>query len=92
MKSKSKKLKFLIDNLDSTLSKVHQKTIDGRPINPGDDEWNASRDRLIQTKVMMGNFNVFPINWQLADYLIGDELANREKAHPEHIQYMKERN
>ena len=80
MKSKSKKLRFLIDDLDSTLSKVHQKTIDGRPINPGDDEWNASRDRLMQTKVMMGNFNVYPNRF------------NREDAHIEHIQFMKERN
>ena len=46
----------------------------------------------MQTKVVMGNFNVYPINWQLADHLIGDELANREDAHIEHIQFMKERN
>ena len=83
---------MLFRSLDSTLSKVHQKTIGGRAINPGDDEWSASRDRLMQTKVVMGNFNVYPINWQLADHLIGDELANREDAHIEHIQFMKERN
>ena len=36
--------------------------------------------------------HIFQNSRQLADHLIGDELANRKEAHIEHIQFMKERN
>ena len=92
MKSRSKVLESFVTELDETLSKIHQKTIEGRPINPGDDEWTSSRERLMKIKIYNGNMNMFPINWQLADYLISTELGDREDAHPEHVQLAKRRN
>jgi len=92
MLSKSKTFKSFQESIDSILSKIHQKTIDGRAINPGDDEWNTSRERLMKVKVETGIMDIFPINWQLADHLIIDELTSRDKPHPEHIEFAKERN
>ena len=92
MLSKSKSFKSFNESVDSILSKIHQKTIDGRAINPGDDEWNASRERLMKVKIETGMMDSYPINWQLADHLIIDELINRDTPHLEHIEFAKERN
>jgi hypothetical protein len=39
-----------------------------------------------------GRYNFFPINWQIAEHLIIDELCSRENVAVEHIEFKKERN
>lgn len=92
MKSKSTAFRQFVIDLDDVLSKMHSKTISGNPINPADDEWINTRDRLVKVKIPTDRSQSYPINFQLAEQLMMDELCSREDVHPEHIELRKERN
>lgn len=85
MKSKSYCFKKMIDRMDDVLSKIHTKAVDGEPLNPGHDEWNNARNRLMSIKVGPEHFGTYPINFQLADHLILSELAHQPGACKEHL-------
>lgn len=84
MKIKSQSFINFIKEVDNVLSKIHQKSINGDPLNPGDDEWMASRDRLMKIKMGSDNNFTYPINWSASEFLIIDELASREDVLEEH--------
>ena len=75
-----------------SFSKLHSNNLQGNPITPADDEWINTRERLIKAKMTNGRYNFFPINWQIAEHLIIDELCSRENVAVEHIEFKKERN
>ena len=86
MQSKSVMLFNFIKEADEILSKLYSTTADGRPINPGDQTWMDTRDRLMKIKVgSSGNFS-YPINWSLSEHLIIDELTSRKDVHEDHIE------
>jgi len=66
--------------------------LQGNPITPADDEWINTRERLIKARMTNGRYNLYPINWQIAEHLIIDELCSRENVAVEHIEFKKERN
>ena len=84
MKIASQAFINFIKEVDNVLSKIHQKNIRGDALNPGDDEWMASRDRLMKIKMGSDNNFTYPINWSASEFLIIDELASREDALEEH--------
>ena len=92
MKSKSTSYKQYHSEVDDILSKLHSNNLQGNPITPADDEWINTRERLIKAKMTNGRYNFFPINWQIAEHLIIDELCSRENVVVEHIEFKKERN
>ena len=84
MKIASQAFITFIKEVDNVLSKIHQKSIRGDALNPGDDEWMASRDRLMKIKMGSDNNFTYPINWSASEFLIIDELASRDDALEEH--------
>lgn len=84
MKITSQAFITFIKEVENVLSKIHQKSIKGDPLNPGDDEWMASRDRLMKIKMGSDNNYTYPINWSASEFLIIDELASRDDALEEH--------
>ena len=84
MKITSQAFITFIKEVENVLSKIHQKNIKGDAINPGDDEWMASRDRLMRIKMGSENNFTYPINWSASEFLIIDELASRDNALEEH--------
>lgn len=84
MKIKSQAFINFIKEVDNVLSKIHQKSIKGDALNPGDDEWMSSRDRLMKIKMGSENNFTYPVNWSASEFLIIDELASRDDALEEH--------
>ena len=84
MKITSQAFITFIKEVENVLSKIHQTNIRGDALNPGDDEWMASRDRLMKIKMGSDNNYTYPINWSASEFLIIDELASREDTLEEH--------
>lgn len=84
MKITSQAFITFIKEIENVLSKIHQTNIRGDALNPGDDEWMASRDRLMKIKMGSDNNYTYPINWSASEFLIIDELASREDTLKEH--------
>ena len=91
MNSKSVSFLKLVKEVDEILSKMHSKSSDGEPIQPGSDHWNDTRDRLM--KIHVGGetrFMTYPMNWSLSEHLMVDELNSRPDVHPMHVKLKTE--